>query len=166
MAHQYEIVKEGTYKAKAKDWSCEYVGANNTPAVKVKFQFTEDGFTRVLTWTGWLKTKAGTSNKGTLKTLIKCGFRDLTWENFRKGAEGRALDTDKEMEIVVEHAQGKDGKPFATIKWVNLPGEQHAGGAMKSADDLSGFLDIAGDMIALKDEMKVTDAVEDDLPWN
>ncbi len=119
-----ELVKPGNYLGKVVDYSITQT-KKGAPQAAVKFSFKEDGVDRVLTWFSGFGDK---QIKHTLKALVLCGL-NTDVESMSDGLSSNALDTNKEVLLVVEH-DSYDGKTSAKIAWVNDPNHpQNANGA-------------------------------------
>lgn len=112
----------GKYRAKAIDWACTKT-AENLPQVTVLFGYEQPGKMpgtvepRQLMWFGSFK---GGALERTIESLFALGLRQAPYPAMESGHNGKALDINAEVEIVVEHrANTKTGEIRAGIQWVN-----------------------------------------------
>lgn len=113
MSSFLEKHKPGSYLAKVIDWGFTPGKQEGTGIVALTFQY-ENG---TLTWWSALSSEFGLSKVA--DTLILLGLKDDA-NSLEAGPAGKALDTTKEVEIVVEHRE-YNGKINAGIAWVNDP---------------------------------------------
>lgn len=114
--------KPGKYKAKAVDWNCSKT-KEGLPQAVVLFDYQQPGPSpgtteaRQLMWFGSFK---GGALERTLETLAMLGLRQPPYPAMEKGRDGKALDENIEVEIVVEHRlNNQTGQLRAGISWVN-----------------------------------------------
>ena len=137
------MIDEGTYKAKIVDW-----GIATTPNDKWKVVITFETVDKRISWNGWLTTDA--SKEVVMENLARCGWTGTGLEQLHQIAEGipgGALDTEKELQIVVEHEWNETNqKTYANVKYINESGVQNKvlpdevakkfGGTAKAASDV------------------------------
>lgn len=104
---------KGTYMAKPVDWGISKTQAG-LPQVAITFRYEHGD----LNWYGSFKD---TVVERTVDTLILLGLKG-TLETLADGIPSKALDPEKEVEIVVEHRPDQKGSMRAGIAWVNDPG--------------------------------------------
>jgi hypothetical protein len=104
--------RPGTYLASPVDWGISKTKAG-LPQVVVCFRY-ENGD---LLWWGSFKD---TVVERTVDTLIAMGLKG-SLETLADGVPGGALDSSRQMEIVIEHRAGNDGVLRPGIAWVNDP---------------------------------------------
>ena len=118
------MLAEGTYKARG-------VGArastNKNGKDVVVVQFDINGEHHTFQW--YMATDANT--RRTLGDLHKCGC-DVGRGSLRTALEGFGS---REVELVIEHQAGNDGKLWPKVKYVNVPGEAPTGGALPTLTD-------------------------------
>ena len=104
------MIPEGKYKCRGVEGALVTVGQNNTEAVQVIVEITQDGPHKGdrLRWDGWLTDKTA---QRTMESL-----RHLGWETDRLD-DLRGLGT-REAVAVIEHEE-KDGKKYARVQWIN-----------------------------------------------
>jgi len=107
------MIQAGTYSAKVSDWGYVETKAG-VPGFHIYFDIEGMGSVR---WNGYLSEK-GMEN--VFKTLATCGFTGGDLEKVADGKFGKALDTTKELQIVVE-IEDYNGKSYPRVKWVNEP---------------------------------------------
>lgn len=118
------MLAEGTYKAR---------GVNARPSTNkngkdvVVVQFEIDGQMYGFQW--YMATDKNTER--TLADLHKCGCNVATG-NLTAALEGFGS---REVELVIEHQVGSDGKLWPKVKYVNLPGEAPSGAALPTLTD-------------------------------
>lgn len=112
------MINAGTYSAKPIEWGIGET-KNGDPQAVVHFKIHDaDGSTHNLTWYGSFKEKVKTH---TIKALINCGLQGNDLDQFGLGSEGKALDKNREIELVVSQETMDNGKTYARVKWINLP---------------------------------------------
>lgn len=169
----YELVPAGKYVAKITAYGLE-PGRNegDPPRVAMKLEFNQaDGQRRVMTWRGGLGE--GKPRKFTIDTLMDCGFKADDLGILMEGPASGALDMDSEVEIVVAHSVGKDGKTYANVKYINKLGGGAKFEEIKDKQGVKVTLDsMKGDLMAAAAEKGVTlshakpkAVVADDLPF-
>lgn len=124
------MIQPGRYKAKAIEWK---LGMTSTgkEQIGVLFQL-EDG--SAITWYGYFTEN---TTERTLESLEYMGWdgNDIT--------NPQGLDTN-EVQLVVEHETGDDGKTYAKVRWVN-----RIGGGLAMKEELTG-----GALMSFKQRMQ------------
>ncbi len=106
------MLPAGTYRAMAEPGAYLSETAKGKPHVVVNFRVTQGELAgEQIAWHGWLSTEK--SETRTLASLKYCGWKG---DNIADIGE-----LDREVEIVVEHEEGNDGKTRAKVAWVNGP---------------------------------------------
>ena len=148
-----DLVKPGRYTAKVIDYGIgETKDGNPQAAVTFSFQDSESK-NRVMTWYGHFTDK---TIEKTIDSLLICGLKGNDPRELGKGLEGGALDTNREVSIVVEHDQTQDGKTIAKVRWVNRLG----GNAFKRMDQADVFRklpDLRGQVVDRRKETGIKD---------
>jgi hypothetical protein len=114
--------KPGKYKAKAVDWGASK-SKEGLPQAVVLFEYQQPGAGpgvtehRQLMWFGSFK---GGARERSLETLMSLGLRGPVSE-IELGRDGKALDPELEVEVVVEHRIYNNVRK-AGIAWVNQVG--------------------------------------------
>lgn len=94
-------------------------GDNRTPFIRLPLIVTDrdsEQHGRTITCRAWLSDKAV---ERTTKNLVEV----FGWDgNMGPLARGEDVFTDKPCRIVVEMEDGRDGKKYATVKWLNSVG--------------------------------------------
>lgn len=114
-------IQPGTYTAKIVDYGVKLT-EKGQPNVTVKFSFNE---TNTLIWSGGFYNERATEI--TLKALGVCGLATTDIAQLADGPASGMLDTDKEVEIAIDHEE-YNGRTYAKIKWINEVG----GGGIKN----------------------------------
>jgi hypothetical protein len=110
-------VVPGTYLGKVKNYGITTTQAGE-PQVAIQFGLTTPEGQKTLTWHGTLKE--GKGREITLGALLNCGFRGDDISALADGVDGGALDTDREVDLVVEDntPPGKT-EVYSKVRWVN-----------------------------------------------
>lgn len=155
-----ELIQPGKYKAKPSDWMFTKVGKNATPAIQVAMQVKEnDTKTVELVWSGFLTEKA---KKNTLESLVNMGFRGTDLARITEGAMGRALDSDHEVSVTVEHEISDKGNTFARIRFINRLSQFQSMLPPSEQKSELELLNLAGDLLEIQQRFGIKP--EDDLP--
>lgn len=118
------MLPEGTHRARGKT-AQPHTNKNGKDLIRVVFEI--DGDEYAFLW--FMATDANT--RRTLGDLQKCGC-DVGRGNLRTALEGFGS---REVELVIEHQPGNDGKLWPKVKYVNVPGEAPSGGALPTLTD-------------------------------
>lgn len=140
--------KPGKYTAKAVDWGVSKT-KEGLPQVIVLFEYAQTGSlganpeTRQLMFFGSFK---GGAKERTLETLLNLGLRGPV-VSLETGRDGKALDHEQEVEIVVEHRVFNDQKR-AGIAWVNKLGGRGIQQKLDSNEAKTLFSDLDNEFLA------------------
>jgi len=118
------MLAEGTYTARGVNARAS-TNKNGKDVVVVQFEINGEHYT--FQW--YMATDKNTER--TLADLHKCGCNVATG-NLTTALEGFGS---REVELVIEHQAGNDGKLWPKVKYVNIPGEAPSGGALPTLTD-------------------------------
>jgi hypothetical protein len=143
-----EILKIGDHVGHVVSWGIREA-KSGMPQVFVKTDLAGG-----LMWFGSLNE--GKAREITLKALFVMGFcgNDLT----ELVSDPEALDVKKDIRFTVDHDTDETGKIRASIKWVNeISGSMK--GQLVDADAIKALsaLKLKGDILKMKQELKITD---------
>jgi hypothetical protein len=106
------MLPEATYRAMAQPGAHLSETKNGKPFVAVTFRVTKGEMAgETIDWQGWLSTEKAETR--TMASLRYCGWKGDSLDDIG--------ELDQEVEIVVEHEVGNDGKTRAKVAWVNGP---------------------------------------------
>jgi len=102
-----------------------YSGQKQTPQVAVCFEIiagpnSGDRITWIGYFTETVQKNGKTVSERTLESLRVCGFKGDDLDKFNDQRP------DQEVQLIVDHETGQDGKTYAKVSWVNDP--NRAGG--------------------------------------
>lgn len=140
MSQDQEVLPApGYYQAKILNYGITKTKAGD-PSPAIIFEVTlVDGSKHRVPWKGSLKD--GPARNISLKALAVCGFSNVgAFSYLANGLESGLLDTNKEVQITVEHETGlqdpekpnEEPKRYARVRWVNESG----GGKFKHSLDV------------------------------
>lgn len=142
--------KPGKYKGKPIDWMVTKTQAG-LPQVSVLFEYLQPGTmpgtteSRQLTWFGSFK---GGALERTLEVLALLGLRQAPYPAMETGRDGKALDENAEVELVVEHRIKDGGEMRAGISWVNRIGGRGLQSKFEGAEAAEIFAQANQDFLA------------------
>lgn len=140
--------KPGKYRAKAVDWLTSKT-KDGSPQVDILFEYQQPGEQpgsteqRQMIWYGSFK---GGARERTMETLFNLGLRGPV-STLETGRDGKALDAEKEVEIVVEH-RVYNGILRAGIAWVNEIGGRGLQNKLAEGESKALFADIDQEFLA------------------
>lgn len=111
------MIAAGKYLANIKDYG---VSESSTGKPRIEIQFVcKDamGTMHTVYWYGYVTDK---SLFITAKALVNCGLKGTNYDDLSKGISSGLLDTERPVEIDVQHEEFK-GKIHAKIAWINRP---------------------------------------------
>lgn len=148
------MIEPGKYQAKIVDYSVIENDAGE-PVVIIRFKFGENQWA----WTGGFGSDK--ARERTLKTLMTCGLKSDDLELLADGPASNLLDTETELEIVLEESE-YNGKKRLQISYVNAPGGRSFGEAMtkQNARAKFGGMNVKGSLAAMGFKKKT-----DDIPF-
>ena len=142
-------MEPGKHNAKITDYGISSTQSGK-PQVFIKFN-------NGLTWYGTFKKNDGEPNQVTFKTLITCGFKGTDIMALADGPSGGVLNTDKELELVVEN-EVYNGQERQKIKFINDPSMGMQNKLDRSgAAKVMGGENFAGELLKMRQEMGVKD---------
>ena len=145
-------MKEGTYPAKV----CDYgIGETKTgkPFVGLQFEVENEGR---------INTRLFLTEKAldrTIKTLKRLGLSGDDLMVLVNGPEGKGLDMNREVEIVVEMEASDDGKEYPRVKWINSYGSLNTVSTSKAIEIVKNLKN-GGDNLLQNSTLTV-----DDIPF-
>lgn len=150
------MIVPGKYLAKIADYS---IIENDSGELVVVIRFEFDGG-KNWAWTGGFGSDK--ARERTLKTLMTCGLKSDELDLLCDGPSSGALDTESEVEIVLEESE-YNGKKRLQISYVNPVGGRSFGAAItkdKARPKLGG-MNLKGELAALGFKKKTTE----DMPF-